>query len=61
MSTEEEMKAKMDIHQEKMETTIHSIHSELQETVKHQVEDVPSCVDHTMQGLHEELTDIDDT
>jgi hypothetical protein len=31
-SIQEEMKAKMDIHQEKMEAAIHSIQSELEET-----------------------------
>jgi hypothetical protein len=29
------MKAKMDIHQEKMEATIHTIRSELEELIKH--------------------------
>ena len=36
-----EMKTKMDMHQQKMETAIHSIRSELEETIKHRVEDVP--------------------
>jgi hypothetical protein len=36
----QEMKVKMDIHQEKMQTTIHSIQSELQETIKHRMEDM---------------------
>jgi hypothetical protein len=31
---QEEMKAKKDIHQEKMEAAIHSIRSELEETIK---------------------------
>jgi hypothetical protein len=36
----QEMKTKMDIHQEKMEAMIHSIWSELEQTIKHQVEDI---------------------
>jgi hypothetical protein len=56
------MKAKMDIHQAKMEAAIHSIRSELEETIKHQVEDVLSCVDQKTQGLCKELTEnIDET
>jgi hypothetical protein len=51
MSIQEEMKAKMDVHQEKVEATIHSIRSELEETITHRVEDVPSCVNQKMQGL----------
>jgi hypothetical protein len=39
-STQEEMKAKMDTHQEKMKAAVHSIRSELEQTIKHQVEDV---------------------
>jgi hypothetical protein len=45
----------MDIHQEKMEAAIHSIWSELEETIKHRVEDVLACVDKRMQGLCKEL------
>jgi hypothetical protein len=45
MSTQEEMKTKMDIQQEKMETVIRSIRSELEKTIKHRLEDVLSCVD----------------
>jgi peptidoglycan hydrolase CwlO-like protein len=60
-STQEEMKAKMDILQEKMEATMHTIWSELEETIKHRV-DVLSCVDQTTRGLHKELTEkIDET
>jgi hypothetical protein len=47
--------SQVDIHQEKMEVTIHSIRSELEEIIKHWVEDVLSCVDQKMQGLHKEL------
>jgi hypothetical protein len=61
-STQEEMKARMDIHQEKMEAAIHSIWSELEETIKHRVEDVLSCVDQKTPGLRKELTEkIDET
>jgi hypothetical protein len=44
-STQEEMEDKMYIQQEKMEATIHSIRYELEETIKHRVEDVLACVD----------------
>jgi hypothetical protein len=33
VSTHEEMKAKMDIHQEKMEAAIHSLRSELEDVL----------------------------
>jgi hypothetical protein len=36
----EEKKARMDIHQEKMEAAIHFIRSELEETIKHRVDDI---------------------
>jgi hypothetical protein len=56
------MKTKMDIHQEKMEASIHSIRTELEETVKHRVDDVLSCVDQKTQGLPKELCEkIDET
>jgi hypothetical protein len=55
------MKAKMDIHQEKM-ATIHSIWSELEETIKYQMKEVLSCVDKKTLGLCKELTEkIDKT
>jgi hypothetical protein len=57
MSTQEEMKARLDIHQEKMEAAIRSIRSKLEEPIKHWVEDVLSCVDQKMQGLNKELTE----
>jgi actin-like ATPase involved in cell morphogenesis len=41
----------MKTHQERAETTIHSIQSKLEETIKHQVEDVLPCVDQRMQSL----------
>jgi hypothetical protein len=52
----EEMKAKMDILQEKMEAPIHSNPSELQETIKHRVDYVLSCVDQKMQDPRKEHT-----
>jgi hypothetical protein len=50
MSTQE-METKMDVHQEKMEAMIPSIWSKLEETIKHRVEDVLSCVSQRTQGL----------
>jgi hypothetical protein len=55
------MKAKMDIYQEKMEAAIHSIRSELEETIRYQVEDDLACVDQKTQGLCKELTEIHET
>lgn len=40
---------------------MHFIQSKLEETIKHRVEDVLSCVNQTTQGLHEKLTDISET
>jgi hypothetical protein len=58
----ERMKANMDIHQEKIKAAIHSILPKLEETIKHRVEDVLSCVDQKTQGLRKELTEkIDQT
>lgn len=45
----------MDIHLEKLEAAVHSIQSELEETIKHRVEDVLACVNQKIQGLHKEL------
>jgi hypothetical protein len=59
-STQEEMEANMNIRQAKMEATIHSIRSELEEAIKHQVRDVLSCVDQKTQGLREEVTETTD-
>jgi hypothetical protein len=53
--TQEKIKVKTDIHEEKMEAAIHFIWSEF-ETIKHRVEDVLSCVDQKMKGLRKELT-----
>jgi hypothetical protein len=50
------MKTKMDVHKEKMETAIYSIRSELEETIKHRVEDL-WCVDQKTQDLGKELTE----
>jgi RNase adaptor protein for sRNA GlmZ degradation len=47
----------MGLHQEKMEATVHSIRSEVEETIKHWVEDFLSCVDQKTQGLRKELTE----
>jgi hypothetical protein len=45
-----------------MEAATHSIRLELEETIKHWVKDVPSCVEQKMQGLRKELTEkIDET
>jgi hypothetical protein len=45
-----------------MEVAIHSIWSELEETIKHRAEDVLSCVDQKTQGPRRELTEkIDET
>jgi hypothetical protein len=57
VSSQEELKAKMDIHQEKMEAATQSNRSKLEETIKHRVEDDLSCVDQKKQGLHKELTE----
>jgi hypothetical protein len=35
--TQEEMNSKMDMHQENMEATVHSIRSELEEAIEHQM------------------------
>jgi hypothetical protein len=62
VSTQEEMKAEMDIHQEKMEAAIHSIRSELEETTKHRVEDILLCVGQKTQDLCKEFIEkIDET
>jgi hypothetical protein len=50
------MKTKLDIHQEKLGPSIHSIWSMLEETIKHQKKNVLSCVDQKMQVLHKEVT-----
>jgi hypothetical protein len=61
-TTEEEMKAKMNIHHKKMEAAIHSIRAELEETIKYRVADILSCVARKKQGLLKELTKkIDET
>jgi hypothetical protein len=48
------------MHQEKMEATIHSIRSELEEIIKHRVEDVLLCVGQKKQGLRKEQTEKTD-
>jgi type II secretory pathway component PulL len=52
------MKASMDMHQKKMEVTIHSIQSKLEETIRHQVENILLCIKkkdvELLKGTHEE-------
>jgi hypothetical protein len=56
------MKARMDIHNERMEAAIHFIQSKLHETIIHWVDDGMSCFDQKMQGLYKELIKkIDET
>jgi hypothetical protein len=57
VSNQEKMQAKMDIHQEKIEAAIYFIWSELEDAIKHRVEEILSCVNQKMQGLCEELTE----
>jgi hypothetical protein len=47
----------MDMHQEKMEATLHSIPSEQEETITHRVEDVLSYVDQKTQSVRKELNE----
>jgi hypothetical protein len=62
VSTQEEMKSKTDILQEKMEAAMHSIRSQLEETIKHRAEDILSCIDQKTQGFRKDLTEkIDET
>jgi hypothetical protein len=52
----------MKAHQEKTEAAIHSIQSELEETIKHLVEDVLASFYQRTQGLRKELNEkIDET
>jgi hypothetical protein len=51
------MKAKMDILQERMKATIHSVRSEFEEIIKHQVKDILSGVNQMTQGLHKKLNE----
>lgn len=46
---------KLDIHQEKLEASVHSVWPKLKETIKHQMEDVLSCVNQQTHGLCKEL------
>lgn len=50
LTTQAEMKVKMDIHQEMMELAVHSIRFELEETSRHRMVDVPSYVDQKDAG-----------
>jgi hypothetical protein len=45
------------VHQQRMEAAKHSIRSQIEETIKHTVEDVLSYVDKTTQDLRNEQTD----
>jgi hypothetical protein len=61
-SPQEQMKAKTVVHQEKMKAAIFTIRPQLEETVKHRVENVLLRVDQMMQGLCKEPTEkIDET
>jgi hypothetical protein len=42
---------------EETEAEISSIWSELEETIKHRLEDVLSCIDQKTQGIRKELTE----
>jgi hypothetical protein len=54
-ANQETIDAKIDVNQEKMEAAMHSVWSELEEAIRHWVEDILSCV-------HKELTEkIDET
>jgi hypothetical protein len=44
-ANQERMDSKTDVNQKKMEATVHSISSDLEETIKHQMENVLLCVD----------------
>jgi hypothetical protein len=45
----------MKAHQEKTEAPMHSVQSKLEETIKHQVENILACIDQRMQGMCKEL------
>jgi hypothetical protein len=45
LTAQEEMKATRGVGKERMETAINSVRSELEETIKHRLEDVLSCVE----------------
>jgi hypothetical protein len=49
--------AKTDVKQKEMREVIHSIRSELEETIQHRMEDALLCVDQKTQGLRKELTE----
>jgi uncharacterized phage infection (PIP) family protein YhgE len=54
--------AKIDVKLKEMSEEIHSIRSELEETIQHRMEDLLSCVDQKTQGLRKDLTEkIDET
>jgi uncharacterized alpha-E superfamily protein len=55
--------SRIDVNQEEMRAQVSAIHrNELEETAKHQAEDVLACVYQRMQGLCKELNEkIDET
>jgi hypothetical protein len=55
IKTGQETKVTVSAIQEKMETAISSIWSQMEETIKHQMEDILVLVDQQTWGLHEEL------
>jgi hypothetical protein len=57
LTTQAEMKAKMDILQVRMKATVHSVQSKFEETVKHRVEDILSGVVQMTQGLQMKLNE----
>jgi Mg-chelatase subunit ChlI len=60
LTTQAEMKAMMDTLQGRMEATIHSVRSKLEEIIKHRVGNILSDVDQTTQGLHKKLNEKPD-
>jgi predicted phage tail protein len=52
--------AKTDVKLNEMSEEILSIQPELEETIQHRMEDLPSCVDQKTQGLCKELTEKND-
>jgi hypothetical protein len=54
-ATQHEMEVTMKCSQEETDDAIYSIQSELEETIKHWLEDILACVDQRTQGLCKEL------
>jgi hypothetical protein len=55
MKTTQEVLAKIDANQEKMEAAVHSIQSDLNEKIQRRMENVVECVDHKTQELTERI------